>query len=136
MRPNIRNHRRLRRVRERVLGRAPTNLDDFDPETVFDKLDGGGKVIVIDSNTDLPKDWGERLGNLEKKLTPEWEKAVEERESELDKTEATTENIDGSDINLENESVESVALQKRILVGFLLMKFNTLPSLRIWITLC
>ena len=43
--------------RSRLLGSLPKTRDEFDPASLLSKLDGGEKVLVCDSNVDLPKDW-------------------------------------------------------------------------------
>ena len=53
-------HRRLRLVRNRLLGNVPKGRDDFAPETLLNKIKGGEKILVLDSNKDLPNNWRER----------------------------------------------------------------------------
>ena len=43
--------------RTSILGKVPRTREDFDPRMLLDKVEGGGKVIVLDSNTDLPTNW-------------------------------------------------------------------------------
>ena len=40
-----------------LLGNVPKNRDEFDPSKLLNKLEGGSKVIVKDSNKDLPPNW-------------------------------------------------------------------------------
>ena len=40
-----------------MLGSLPTSRDDFDPTSLLGKMEGGEKIIFMDSNKDLPKDW-------------------------------------------------------------------------------
>ena len=75
---------KLRRVRESVLGKVPTNRDVFDPAPILEKLEGGSKVIVIDSNKDLPTNWRELIENEEVELSAQWQSVLEEREKLLD----------------------------------------------------
>ena len=43
--------------RSNILGKVPKHRDDFDPSSLLQKLEGGSKVIVKDSNKDLPANW-------------------------------------------------------------------------------
>ena len=43
--------------RSNILGKVPKDRDEFEPRTLLRKLEGGSKVLVLDSNTDLPRDW-------------------------------------------------------------------------------
>ena len=43
--------------RTNILGKVPKTRDDFIPSILLEKLEGGAKVVVLDSNQDLPKDW-------------------------------------------------------------------------------
>ena len=43
--------------KNRLLGSLPKTMDDFDPTSLLSKLDGGSKIIVLDSNKDLPENW-------------------------------------------------------------------------------
>ena len=43
--------------KNRILGSLPKSRDDFDPSSLLSKLDGGEKIVVCDSNTDLPRNW-------------------------------------------------------------------------------
>ena len=43
--------------RSNILGKVPKHRDDFNPSSLLQKLEGGSKVIVKDSNTDLPPNW-------------------------------------------------------------------------------
>ena len=43
--------------KNKILGSLPTSRDDFDPTSLLQKLDGGEKVLFLDSNRDLPHDW-------------------------------------------------------------------------------
>ena len=47
----------LNLYKSKLLGSLPTSRDDFDPTTLLGKMEGGDKVIFMDSNKDLPKDW-------------------------------------------------------------------------------
>jgi hypothetical protein len=49
--------RNLRRTRMEAIGKQVINRDDFDPKPYLKNLEGGEKVIVIDSNDPkhLPK---------------------------------------------------------------------------------
>ena len=40
-----------------MLGSLPTSRDDFDPTALLGKMEEGEKIIFMDSNKDLPKDW-------------------------------------------------------------------------------
>ena len=71
--------RRLRRVREKVLGKVPKTREEFDPDLVFKKIAGGEKIITVDSSRDLPENWRELLDD-DQDLSPEWQKFLEARE--------------------------------------------------------
>ena len=43
--------------KNRILGSLPKSCDDFDPSSLLSKLDGGEKIVVCDSNTDMPRNW-------------------------------------------------------------------------------
>ena len=43
--------------RNKILGNVPKHRDDFVPETLLAKIDGGNKIIVMDSSKDLPSNW-------------------------------------------------------------------------------
>ena len=43
--------------RSRILGNLPKTRDEFSPASLLSKLDGGEKILLCDSNVDLPKDW-------------------------------------------------------------------------------
>ena len=43
--------------RSRILGSLPKTRDEFAPASLLSKLDGGEKIIVCDSNVDLPVNW-------------------------------------------------------------------------------
>ena len=49
----------LNLYKNRILGSLPKSRDDFDPSSLLSKLDGGDKIVVCDSNTDLPQNWKE-----------------------------------------------------------------------------
>ena len=43
--------------KSRLLGTLPKSRDDFDPRLLLSKMEGGEKIIVLDTNKDLPSDW-------------------------------------------------------------------------------
>ena len=43
--------------KSRLLGSLPKSRDDFDPRLLLSKMEGGEKIIVLDSNKDLPSNW-------------------------------------------------------------------------------
>lgn len=43
--------------RTKILGNVPKEREDFIPGILLEKLEGGSKVLVLDSDVDLPKDW-------------------------------------------------------------------------------
>ena len=43
--------------RSNLLGNVPKNRDEFDQNKFLNKLEVGAKVIVKDSNKDLPPNW-------------------------------------------------------------------------------
>ena len=67
-------------------------LEKFQP-------DDGDKVLVIDSNKDLPLNWREMLANNEVELDEQWETLLEERENKLDGKECKNEIDDTNKTN-------------------------------------
>ena len=57
--------KRLYRAREKVVGKAPKNRNEFDPAAFFDTNENASDVIVLDSNN-LPAGW---KTEIEKKVT-------------------------------------------------------------------
>ena len=47
----------LHNHRNKLLGTLPKSRDEFDPLSLLSKLEGGEKILVLDSNKDLSKDW-------------------------------------------------------------------------------
>ena len=47
----------LNLYKSKMLGSLPTSRDDFDPTPLLGKMEGGEKILFMDSNKDLPKDW-------------------------------------------------------------------------------
>ena len=47
----------LNLYKNKMLGSLPTSRDDFDPTSLLGKMEGGEKIVFMDSNKDLPKDW-------------------------------------------------------------------------------
>ena len=43
--------------RSRILGNLPKTRDEFTPASLLSKLEGGDKILLCDSNVDLPNDW-------------------------------------------------------------------------------
>jgi hypothetical protein len=43
--------------KSKILGSLPTSRDDFDPTSLLAKLEGGEKILFMDSNKDLPMNW-------------------------------------------------------------------------------
>ena len=43
--------------RNKLLGNVPKRRDEFDPTSLLSKMDGGEKILVLDSLTDLPANW-------------------------------------------------------------------------------
>ena len=43
--------------KSRLLGNLPKTRDEFDPLPLLSRLEGGEKVLVLDSKKDLPSDW-------------------------------------------------------------------------------
>ena len=67
-------------------------LEKFQP-------DDGDKVLVIDSNKDLPFNWRELLTNNEVALDEQWQSFIEERENKLDGEECKNEIDDTNKTN-------------------------------------
>ena len=47
----------LTSYRNKILGNVPKTRDEFDPASLLNKMEGGDKILVLDSHKDLPKDW-------------------------------------------------------------------------------
>ena len=45
--------------RNKLLGNIPKSREEFNPWSLLDKMDGGDKMMVLDSCKDLPVDWRE-----------------------------------------------------------------------------
>ena len=43
--------------RTQILGKVPKDRDSYDPAPILSAIPGGDKVMVLDSNHDLPEDW-------------------------------------------------------------------------------
>ena len=43
--------------RNKILGNVPTHRNEFDPESLLTRMEGGEKIIVMDSLEDLPANW-------------------------------------------------------------------------------
>ena len=43
--------------RTKILGNFPKHRDEFQPETLLRRMEGGGNILVMDSKTDLPPRW-------------------------------------------------------------------------------
>ena len=46
--------------KSRLLGSLPKERDDFDPLPLLTRMEGGEKILVLDSKKDLPSDWRSR----------------------------------------------------------------------------
>ena len=47
----------LTAYRNKLLGNIPKHRDDVEPETLLQRMEGGDKVLVMDSSKDLPSNW-------------------------------------------------------------------------------
>lgn len=47
----------LNSYRNKILGNVPKHRDEFDPDTLLSRMDGGEKILVMDSQKDLPDNW-------------------------------------------------------------------------------
>ena len=62
---------------------------------MLDNVEGGDRIVIIDSNKDLPENWREQLNEMEGKV-----KLDEKWESFLDKREQDSENAkEDEDVN-------------------------------------
>ena len=61
--------RHMRRIRNKEYGPLPKNRNDFDPEAVIRDTLGGQKVIVMDSNKNLDKNFYRKLEDFKNKKT-------------------------------------------------------------------
>ena len=43
--------------RNKILGNVPTHRNEFDPESLLTRMEGGEKILVMDSLKDLPANW-------------------------------------------------------------------------------
>ena len=134
--------RHMRRIRNKEHGPLPKNRDDFDPEAVVKEAVGGHKVIILDSNKDLDKEFYKKLDDFKRKKTvsgDNCEDIVENTNSE-DSFEAVNNDktinglVDYSDSSTEsssNESTPETLKPKRIIVystKHLLKLFNQRKS--------
>ena len=62
----------IRRAREKFLGKVHKSSEEFDPDLIFKKIEGGHKVIIMHSGCDLPENWRELLYD-DKDLSPKWQ---------------------------------------------------------------
>ena len=49
----------LTAYRNKLLGNIPKHRDDFKPESLLSRMEGGDKILVMDSSKDLPSNWQE-----------------------------------------------------------------------------
>jgi hypothetical protein len=47
----------LHNFRNKLLGNVPKHRDEFNPETLLSRMEGGEKILVMDSLKDLPQNW-------------------------------------------------------------------------------
>ena len=47
----------LTAYRNRLLGNIPKHRDEFKTETLLSRMEGGDKILVMDSSKDLPSNW-------------------------------------------------------------------------------
>ena len=111
--------KRLYRAREKIVGKAPKNRNEFDPSSFFDASENVDDIIVLDSNK-LPAGWKtrmeEKVAENESLRSREWgniNETVREYENSMDAFEqAGTENVEEEDVEEENSSA---SLPKRVL---------------------
>ena len=105
---------------------------------MLDNVEGGDRIVIIDSNKDLPENWREQLNVMEGnvKLDEKWESFLDKREQEISDSENAKEdedvnnvedvednnrednNIDGGEHVENNNSNENISsnLPKRVLI--------------------
>ena len=47
----------LTSYRNKILGNIPKDRNEFNPDTLLNKMEGGQKIVVMDSMKDLPDNW-------------------------------------------------------------------------------
>ena len=77
---------------DRVTEHLPSSSTVY---SLLDNVEGGDRIVIIDSNKDLPENWREQLNEMEGKV-----KLDEKWESFLDKQEQDSENAkEDEDVN-------------------------------------
>ena len=85
---------------DRVTEHLPSSSTVY---SLLDNVEGGDRIVIIDSNKDLPENWQEQLNEMEGKV-----KLDEKWESFLDKWEQDSENAkEDEDVN-NVEDVEDI----------------------------
>ena len=89
----------------------------------MDNVEGGDRIVIIDSNKDLPENWREQLNEMEGKvkLDEKWESFLDKREQDSENAKEDEDvnnvedvednNIDGGEHvenNNSNENIEGV----------------------------
>ena len=122
--------------KSRILGSLPKSRDEFDPLSLLTKLDGGDKVMVCDSNRDLPKNWKEMdikeaFGNVEDEaadnINPDLASSddcastdegmsSDDGPAVINEDDGVIDNDDYQDVLMNTISVEATNSPKRVLV--------------------
>ena len=102
---------------DRVTEHLPSSSTVY---SLLDNVEGGDRIVIIDSNKDLPENWREQLNVMEGnvKLDEKWESFLDKREqdSENAKEDEDVNNVEDNNIdggehvenNNSNENIEGV----------------------------
>ena len=102
---------------DRVTEHLPSSSTVY---SLLDNVEGGDRIVIIDSNKDLPENWREQLNEMEGKvkLDEKWESFLNKREisdSENAKKDEDDNVEDGEDNNIDGvEHVENNNSNKNI----------------------
>ena len=105
--------KRLLRARQKIIGKAPQNRNDFNPTKIIGDSDD---IIVLDSNL-LPSDWKDKLDNNDGEHIRDWNRNNEVvRTFEETWVEEPVDVLESRDEEEPIEETETESLPKRVLV--------------------
>ena len=102
---------------DRVTEHLPSSSTVY---SLLDNVEGGDRIVIIDSNKDLPENWREQLNEMEGKVKldekwesflDKWEQDSENAKEDEDVEDVEDNNIDGGEHvenNNSNENIEGV----------------------------
>ena len=117
--------RNLRRTRMEAIGKQVINRDDFDPKPYLKNLEGGEKVIVIDSNDPkyLPMNFEKKLENHKKNGSLKTMSSVYtgpegdlESPEDIDSTEVNPKETNSSQEETDETESDTTQPSKRLLI--------------------